>query len=358
MIKFDFIIISFNTKLLTIQCINSLYSSMQKLNSLYTSEIKKTDSQSNTSFGKKSEIKLGEVIVVDNGSIDGTIEEIKSNFKNVKLIENNENLGYAKACNIGIQNSKSDFFIISNSDIIVYPSSIVGIIQTLTENQTSLAGIQQLFPNLTWQRSWGLAPGFKLVIYNLFFIEFILNKFRSLNFNKSISKIELQKVLDLEIYLQSKKLQDVPYLDGAFLGFNRNLLAENCYLDEDFFFYSEELELCYRVAKKSKNVVFNPNYFVIHYRGGSGKSNDNSNLPKNGKAKFNLVALKLLYETKLLFTKKHLNKFTSKLYFFSEFSLFSHLYILSIIFGFTKLGTKKEIYKYLMKINFDIFKKI
>ena len=192
----------------------------------------------------------------------------------------------------------------------------------------------------------------------MFFIEFILNKFRSLNFNKSISKIELQKVLDLERYLQSKKLQDVPYLDGAFLGFNRNLLAENCYLDEDFFFYSEELELCYRVAKKSKNVVFNPNYFVIHYRGGSGKSNDNSNLPKNGKAKFNLVALKLLYETKLLFTKKHLNKFTSKLYFFSEFSLFSHLYILSIIFGFTKLGTKKEIYKYLMKINFDNFNKI
>lgn len=356
MIKFDFIIISFNTKLLTIQCINSLYSSMQKLNSLYNSEIEKTGSLSDTKLDKKSEIKLGEVIIVDNGSTDGTIEEIKSNYINVKLLENNENLGYAKACNIGIQNSKSDFFIISNSDIIVYPSSIVGIIQTLTENNSTLAGIQQLFPNLTWQRSWGYAPGIKLAIYNLFFIELIFNKFRSLNFNKSISKIELTKALELEISLQSKKLQNVPYLDGAFLGFNRNLLGKNCFLDEDFFFYSEELELCYRVGKSKGKVVFNPNYFVIHYRGGSGKSNDNSNLVKNEKAKFNPAALKLLYETKLLFTKKHLNKFTAKLYFFSEFSLFYHLYILSIIFGFTKLGTKKEIYKYLMKVNFNNLK--
>ena len=353
MIKFDFIIISYNTKSLTIQCINSLYKSLEKLNYLYKNKL------------INENIVLGELIVVDNGSVDGTLEEIKLNYKEIKLIENNENLGYAKACNLGIKSSKSDYFIISNSDIIVYPSSIIGIIKTLNLSKVALAGVQQLFPNYKWQRSWGYVPGFKLAIYNLFFIELIINKFKSKKFSKLLDSSNFGKILDFETNLDNNlesnlnvnlhkfKLQNVPYLDGAFLGFNRLELAKNCYFDEDFFFYTEELELCFRVNKNHRKVVFNPNYYVIHYRGGSDTA-----ISKNEKFKFNPTSLKLLYDTKLLFAKKHLNKLKSRFYFFSEFSLFYHSYILALIFGFTKLGNKKEVYKFLMKINYNNLKNI
>lgn len=390
--RFDFIIISYNTKALTLQCIHSLLISNQELNS----EI--------------NQYALDNLIVVDNNSKDGTINEIHK-FKqenddlfylynsikeekypvNLIIIQNENNLGYAKACNIGIENSQNDLLIISNTDIIVFPNSIKGLFNTITNNNVAISGVQQLFPNFSWQRSYGLVPSLKLAFYNVFLLDKLSDKLKANKVNSLMSKVDFLKLnenaLDFKRFIynnnealerlsslnQNEILMVEGYIDGAFLGIDKSKFTTKDktyeksyfkYFDEDYFFYSEEMDLCFRANQVNK-IGIKPNHFVIHYRGSSTDSPNNNYNPKEDE--INYKSFDLLYNSKYLFCEKHLTKLSRKIYFFSEFIFF----IYGVIgFGILKILTnsivkykggkfarKLRIYFYLTKLNFNLFNK-
>lgn len=379
MICIDFIIISYNTKNITIQAIESIYNSF----ALYKSSNPLIEDVSTN-----SEIELGNIIIIDNNSNDGTLEAIEGIYnlnEKVKTVKLSENLGYAKACNIGIKESINNYFVIMNSDIIVLKNTLLGIEKSLKLDFT-LIGFQQLYPNLVLQRSYGYYPSIKSSILKLFAYENIKNLFSKYKFNKYTRKLNLildkdnffleyitnfkklkNNIIEFEddlLHLTSQKnksinIKKVEYLDGAFLLFDKLKLTESKLLfDENYFFYSEEMDLCYNLNKLNYKVLFNPNYFLIHYRGFSLENNDindnNNDDINNKKIIDNLTkSISLLQNSNLYFCQKHYNKNVTKFYFYCEYLFRIFLVIKDYLFfsnSNQKLNKNKIHLKVLKKI--------
>ena len=127
------IIVSYNTKDLLKRCLKSIYSG-------YTMD----------THGYKVEI-----IVVDNGSTDGSLQSINSlEWPNLKIIANKENLGFAKAVNQGIRQAEGKYILLLNSDIIVKPRSIGIMLDFVKKNpQVGVIGGKLLNPDGSVQGS-------------------------------------------------------------------------------------------------------------------------------------------------------------------------------------------------------------
>lgn len=264
--QFSVIIISYNTSKITLQCIESIY--------------------------KTCEEEQFEIIVVDNASKDNSVSIIQSEYPEVKIILNKENFGYAKAANVGVSVANSENIIVSNSDIIFLPNSIQYLIKYLKNNaKAGIVGPQQLFPNGQIQYSYNDIPGVKRSLKELFFIN---------TFKPVINNIKYK----LKIYQKPKK---VGYLDGGVNLIRKAAFQSISGYDESFFFYSEEVDLCYRLKKNGWKVFFVPQSNVIHLRGAS--SNNKENLINN----YNALA-----KSKIKFCKKYHSDFYVTLYVFLQ----------------------------------------
>ena len=105
------------------------------------------ESLTNTAGGSSQEI-----IVVDNGSTDGSVELLRSQFPQVILIENDNNLGFARANNVGIRESKGHYLCLANSDIIIPEGCMDKLVGFMEENpDVGMAGPRILNPDGTLQ---------------------------------------------------------------------------------------------------------------------------------------------------------------------------------------------------------------
>ena len=140
------IIVSFNTKKITEECLGSL------LRSLRQTELK------------------WEVIVVDNASTDGSKDMLKKKFPKVKTILNRENLGFGKANNIGMKAATGEFILLLNSDTLIVNNAIGKLVAFGRQHQNAFIGPKLLNPDRTPQTSCG--PFFSLpVIFAALFLQ-------------------------------------------------------------------------------------------------------------------------------------------------------------------------------------------
>lgn len=242
----ELIIISYNTRDLTLRCIETALE-----------------------YGGLVEL---EICIVDNASSDDTISKIRSEYPKVRIIENVSNLGYAKACNIGVLSSSAEYIILSNSDVEYKQDSLKYLIESLSEPNAAFVGPQQFFPNGRHQRSSGFAPGF---IQSVF--DFGLDKvYRNVCWNMT----------------QSPQYQN-GYIDGAVLAFRKEVYKELEGMDEDYFFYTEEADLCYRAWKKGYRNFTVRQAEVIHLRGSSSDK-----MPSD-------KSINMLVDSKRIFLNKH-----------------------------------------------------
>lgn len=263
----DIIIISYNTCMLTIQCIKSIYKSSGKFHISIT--------------------------VVDNASTDKTILELKSHYPEVKIIANRKNLGYSAAVNIGIKSTTSNIVIVSNSDVEFQADSIDTLVEYLeTHPEVGVTGPQQVFPNGRWQRSYGNIVGIRDSIKNTIGITTIHNWVR---------RIVWPRLIDI-------RPKQVGYIDGAVIALKKKAYISIGEFDENFFFYGEEMDFCFRLRKGGWKVVFLPFAQVIHIRGGSSKI-DHDYIDRY----FSMLA-----ESKLLFLRKYSSHFSLKLFIIIE----------------------------------------
>ena len=234
--KLSVIIVSYNVKDYIKQCIRSIYKS-------------------------NLDNDLLEVIVIDNDSYDGTVQDIQSSFPNISIIENKTNKGFAKAVNVGIKQSNGDFICLLNPDVIIKDNTFSTLIEYLESNKnTGCIGPKVLNVDGTVQHSCKRSfPTPLNAIFRLFSIDKIFPK------SKIFGKYNLT-------YLDVNKIHKVDAISGAFMMFNKKIVTEIGLLDENFFMFAEDIDFCYRIKNKGYDIIYNPNAEIMHYKGESVKS--------------------------------------------------------------------------------------
>lgn len=193
-------------------------------------------------------------IIVDNDSEDDTLQIARSKEPKVRVIALRENLGYGKALNLGFRETKGEFVILSNPDVVFLPNSIRKMIEFLREKkQVGITGPQQMFPDRSWQASYGDLPGIWSGIKDVVGIATMRNVLRRMLWPRRLDR----------------RPKEVPYVDGGVLAVRREAFEGIKGFDEDFFMYSDESDLCARLGKAGWGVVFLPSAEVIHVRGAS-----------------------------------------------------------------------------------------
>lgn len=201
-----------------------------------------------------------EIIVVDNGSSDGSVETVESEFPHVKLVRNSENLGFAKANNIGIRASTGRYVCLVNSDVIVLDGCVGKLMEFMDQNPNiGMAGPRVLNPDRTLQVSCRHFP----TIWN--------NLCQAFGLNKVFPKSEFFSDWFMD-YWNHDSIRSVDVLSGCFWMVRRKALDEVGLLDEDFFIYGEDIDWCKRFHEAGWDMMFYPEAEAIHF-GGASSSN-------------------------------------------------------------------------------------
>lgn len=234
--KISIIIVSYNAKKLLQQCVQSLY-----LSSNYLQD-------------------LCEIVVVDNHSEDGSPEFLMQQHPEVKLITNQENIGFGKANNQGVKQAIGEYICLINPDTIVDSSTLAAVIDFFIQypdNKSAFGGIL-LNPNGSEQRgSRRSFPNF-------------LNVF--LHFTKLYKIFKYKKSYDLS-WLPVETHQ-VECVSGACIGMPKAMYEDLGGFDEQFFLHFEDIDLCKRIWQAGYKLWFYPQVRVFHVKGGSSNTSE------------------------------------------------------------------------------------
>lgn len=200
-----------------------------------------------------------EVFVVDNDSADGSAEMVRKEHPWVRLIANDQNLGFAKANNQALKQSTGDFIFLLNPDTEIKPGAVKGLIGFLENNpKAGIVAPQLLNSDGSIQRSCREFPTFLGMLYEL------------LGLSKMFPTHPVfgsYKMLDFE----HDELREVDQPEGACLMIRREVIDEVGSLDEGFFMLFEEVDWCYRIKQAGWQIWFDPSYQVVHHYGQSIK---------------------------------------------------------------------------------------
>jgi GT2 family glycosyltransferase len=204
-----------------------------------------------------------EIIIVDNNSTDGDVEEITSKFENVRLIKNEKNEGFSKANNKGAKLAKGKYLLILNNDVEFIQNSIKDIFDYMEMCEIDkLVGCKLLNKDHSIQTSVHSFPTPINVISANLFINKIFPNSQRLNKNYFM-KIAIEEPNDT---------LEVEALFGAFLFLLKESFIELDGFDENFHFYHEDTDFCFRFKNKIGSVIYFKSTAVIHY-GGSTSQN-------------------------------------------------------------------------------------
>ncbi|NCF75398.1 MAG: glycosyltransferase [Xanthomonadaceae bacterium] len=200
-----------------------------------------------------------EIIVIDNNSRDGSKEmllELQKQYIKLKIIFNNENKGFAKANNQGLKIANGKYILFLNPDTEIKESNFKKIFDYMEANSKVGACTARLFYNNKKQQ-----PNVKkdpTLLSQLL----ILLKFHHFIKTKALKKY-LAKDFDY-----SKKAE-VKQIMGAFIFTRKSLMEELKGWSEDYFVWWEDLDLCQRIRKAGKKIIYLPIGYIIHYEGKS-----------------------------------------------------------------------------------------
>jgi len=239
-----------------------------------------------------------EIILVDNASTDGSKEFFESlNIENFKYIYNDKNLGFGKANNIGFKNSKGEYIYILNNDTLLHTDNIDKIIAEKFkkyENVGVLATKVQ-YEDGTPQPNVQKFTSLKAVLLRLLKVgQFVRN-------NKMLLKVFMSLPIKpnfIQVYLDNfnkeRKEEYIDWASGCSLIFKREVYEKLGGFDENFFMYTEDEEICYRVHKLGYKILYTPGILITHFE---GKSNKNE--------KINEFLIKTKVESEFYYFKKH-----------------------------------------------------
>jgi len=209
----------------------------------------------------------GEIIVVDNGSTDGSVEEIKNlklKMKNcnlkLKIILNKTNLGFAKANNQGIKIAKGEYVLLLNSDTVVKKGAIEKLVSSINRSD-KIAAVSPLlvFPN-----------GKPQIDYYMRFP----NLWQVFLYHNSVLRPIVLKtpfLRNLICFSPQDKFFQVDQLPGAAIIIKKEVWKKVGFLDENFKFLFEDVDWCWRAKKMGYELMVEPESEIIHFGGATWK---------------------------------------------------------------------------------------
>jgi GT2 family glycosyltransferase len=201
-----------------------------------------------------------EVIVVDNDSTDGTPELVAEMFPEFKLIRNPENLGFAKANNIGIAQSSGNYICLVNSDVKFVDDCISPMIRYLSDHPgVAMLGPKMLAANGEVRRSTMRFPTIWNLLSRAIGLDVLFKRSRLFG-GQLMRDFDHQKTMPVEV------------LNGWFLFIRRSAVQRVGLLDPQFFMYGEDVDWCHRFQQCGERIVFFAEAGAIHY-GGASSSN-------------------------------------------------------------------------------------
>jgi len=267
-VDLSIIIVNFNTKDFLRECLNSL---------------------------KRSQIKYSlEIFVVDNASKDNSAKMVKKEFPEVKLIENKDNLGFARANNQAIKKAHGRYILLLNPDTIVQKDTLQVMVDFMEKNQqTGAATCKIELPDGSLDQA--SHRGFPTVWNSLCYFSGLERTFPKIRFFSGYSLS----------YLLKGTIHEIDAGCGAFLMIRKKAGDEVAWLDEDYFWYGEDLDFCYRLKQKGWQIVFIPLVKIIHYKGVASGIKKHSQKVSTADKKTKEKAVKASIEVMRIFFNKH-----------------------------------------------------
>lgn len=235
-----------------------------------------------------------EVIVIDNASNDGSVEMLNEDFLDVTLIRSNDNIGFSKGNNLAIRQSRGEIILLLNPDTLLLPDHKFDEILNRFENDARIGiiGGRVYDKNLEQVSSYGHDPTpFTLILHFSFLGKVLarlippLRKYRFANYDRKAFQIE----------------KEVDIVNGCCLFIRRKTIDEIGILDEHFFIYLEEGDMCVRARNSGWKVMYFPLNTVIHFGQESTKQN------RTQMSEQFLKSLKIFYEKHYPDKKKQLD---------------------------------------------------
>lgn len=205
-----------------------------------------------------------EIILVDNASIDGSIEALEENFSEeinkglVHIIKNSANLGFAKANNMGMRASKGEYILLLNSDTEIKEDGLELCMEKI-EKDKNIGALGCKVVLADGQLDHACKRGFPTPKASLYY------------FLKWDKKNPKKYGLYDALHLGEDEVGEVDALMGAFMLMPRRVLDQVGFLDEDFFMYGEDIDLCFRIKSRGYKILYYPKAQITHYKGGSSK---------------------------------------------------------------------------------------
>lgn len=258
------IIVNYNVEFFLEQCLNSVKTALKKID--------------------------GEVFIVDNDSIDTSVEMVQEKFPEFHLIQNKKNVGFSTANNQAIQIAQGEFILLLNPDTVIEEDTLIKTVEFMRNHEKAgglgvrmVDGKGKFLP----ESKRGL-PTPMVAFYKIFGLSKLFPK------SKKFGQYHLGNLSEFEI-------NEVDVLSGAFMLMRKKTLNEVGLLDEAFFMYGEDIDLSYRIIKGGYKNYYFPETRIIHYKGESTK-----------KSSINYVFV--FYRAMVIFAEKHFSKKNAKLF--------------------------------------------
>lgn len=200
-----------------------------------------------------------EVLVIDNGSRDGSLARIREEAPEAVCIETGANLGFSRANNLGVLNSRGSMVLLLNSDTVVLDDGLDRLVEyLLARPEVGAVGPRQLDGTGKLQLSWGHFPT-------------LVSEWHRQVLHQRLSVNDL-KIRD---YLEEKYAgsSEVGWVSGSCLLARRQALVDAGFLDGKFFMYFEDIDLCERIRRKGWKIHFNTDITILHHGGVTAKKN-------------------------------------------------------------------------------------
>ena len=256
----------------------------------------------------------GEVWVVDNNSVDGSVSMVREKFPEVKLIANKDNPGFSVANNQAIRQASGRYILLLNPDTVVEEDTFRKVVDFMDAHPDAgglgvkmIDGKGEFLP----ESKRGL-PTPQVAFYKMFGLSRLFPR------SRVFGRYHLG-------YLDKEQVQQVEVLAGAFMLLRKSVLDEIGLLDETFFMYGEDIDLSYRITRAGYKNYYFPGTTIIHYKGESTK-----------KTSVNYVFV--FYRAMVIFAKKHYSSGYARL-----FGLFINLAIwfragIALLFRFASVA--------------------
>lgn len=227
-----------------------------------------------------------EVIVVDNNSKDNSVDIVKAAHPEIKLIQNQSNIGFAKANNKAFRLANGRYIFMLNPDTMVLEKAIDKLVQFMDDNpEAGVCGPKNLNPDLSLQPNCHHFPTLSMVLVECLQLRRFFPK------NRFFGREHMN-------YWSYDEVKEVDWITGCSLMFRKEILDKVGFLDENYFMYSEDCDFCYRLKKEKLKTIFYPYASLVHYGG-------QSSLLHNYQKVHSKTITRYLFKSRYYFFRKH-----------------------------------------------------